>query len=341
MRLSTTSSSLFLAALAMSSSSAALAAPTEPDAGEHAMVSSTSSSMRSIVMAGRAETADVHVGDVSFGGTNHVGANAPHVELHHDRRQFESLLPTLEGLPVVGPILTPLMNKILAALGLQQKGATGAESVQPLTAHQMRLVAQAISDAHEQMQTVSRAAVPVENLAARGTIAEWEAVADQASSASASDAMSTMQRSQTAPSTHPSLPVGLPISLPIGLPISPPVAPPSLPVAPPSLPSSLPVTPPNLPISPPISPSIPNAAGKLPSLINPRAVPPMFVGVKAVDGKFEVSVGTGPATTYTEDSSSTTTATWDSSTTASSEPTSDSTSTVSSSGALFARATSA
>ena len=66
MRFSTTSSSLLLATLAISASSTALAAPTEPEAGEQAMVPSSSSNFRSIAMLGHRDTARVAVGESSL-----------------------------------------------------------------------------------------------------------------------------------------------------------------------------------------------------------------------------------------------------------------------------------
>ncbi|KAI0673802.1 hypothetical protein C8Q78DRAFT_651373 [Trametes maxima] len=142
------SSSFFLAALAVSSSTSSLAAPAEPGSLDTNVLSS-STSTHPVAWFGRDDsmTVDVH-------GTNHQAESvtfSDHSEmLDHHRRQLESLLPTLEGLPVVGAILEPLINKLLSALGLVKGGALAVEGIQP-NAEQVSQLKSAVEEAIQKM----------------------------------------------------------------------------------------------------------------------------------------------------------------------------------------------
>ncbi|KAI1793072.1 hypothetical protein LXA43DRAFT_278975 [Ganoderma leucocontextum] len=295
MRLSSTTSSLFLATLAVSSSSTALAAPTEPNALDEA-IDHSSSNLQLIAMAGRSGQVTANLGQ-----TPSDTILATHVQEIIARTDLlETLGGLLGGLPVLGPILGPLLQKLASlvnGLGLPidalQKDGADAQSVSSLTPDQIRTVAQAISDAHTRMQA---AMAQDGSLHARGQIAQWDAVpSSPPSSSSSSDAASAtsssssgvpMQRSQTAPATS-----GSATSSANGI----------IPTLPP-----LPIQPPNTPILPtvPIVPTAPKVTG-IPIIVSlaPRMVPPVFI--KAGQNKVEVSLSDGPATTFTANSSST------------------------------------
>ncbi|OJT09583.1 hypothetical protein TRAPUB_13960 [Trametes pubescens] len=126
------SSSLFLATLAISSSSSTLAAPTEPGSLDTTAPPS-SSSFRSLAMIGREDGISFNAGENSHG------------QMGTDRRDLlglGALLDGLGGLPVVGPLLAPIIKALEPILGpLLGKGGAAAEEVASLTQDQVTQIA--------------------------------------------------------------------------------------------------------------------------------------------------------------------------------------------------------
>ncbi|OBZ78813.1 hypothetical protein A0H81_01378 [Grifola frondosa] len=144
MRIST-SSSLFLATLAISSSSSSLAAPTEQGALEYSSFPS-SSRMYSMATTPRRDIidSDISHGHSAAGGSHSIATGAQHA---HDRRQLDPLLNTLSGL--LGPAFDPVLKALaplLKALGLES--AVSASSVEnnlnAITPDQIASIKQAI-----------------------------------------------------------------------------------------------------------------------------------------------------------------------------------------------------
>ncbi|KAI0354628.1 hypothetical protein OH77DRAFT_473241 [Trametes cingulata] len=276
----TPSSSLFLATLAISSSSSSLAAPTEPGSLDMSALSS-SSSIRSMVMMGRDESFDVKMGQAPPGSLP-----ATDTRMSLQRRQLESLLPILEGLPVVGGILAPLIQKVLGILGLEQKGAAAVESV--VDPSQLDALVEALSEATSKIKnaknSVTGGAPPSGNkralAMAYGEAMEYSTAPSNASFTSQYTMSSTAtSSSQSATSVEamglptPGVAHNLPIAPPTGnngtAPLSPPI----------------PINPPNTPVAPPsgnVRPPLPVGASP-PSGPIPRDAPPMFPAFRAAD----------------------------------------------------------
>ncbi|KAI0652525.1 hypothetical protein C8Q79DRAFT_104891 [Trametes meyenii] len=280
------SSSLFLAALAVSSSTSSFAAPTEPGTLGTSAVSS-SSSIRSLAMLGRDDSMMVSV----QGPNQHQGGAvvvSDHVaEMHsHHRRQLESLIPTLAGLPLVGPILGPLLDKLLSILGLAKGGAMAIEGALPssLTPEQLEQAKVAMEEA---IQKMTSSIGGIANSGVNGTTTaigvKREAANDPLSASTFSSAATVSASSSTSswPATGweamedvptPSVGAVAPkVTTPLGgtngtAPASP----------------ALPVNPPNSPTLPTnVKTLVPNTSGT--TVLIRREGPPMFSGFKAAD----------------------------------------------------------
>ncbi|KAI0368881.1 hypothetical protein BV20DRAFT_1053646 [Pilatotrama ljubarskyi] len=278
----TPSSSLFLATLAISSSSSSLAAPTEPGSLDMSALSS-SSSIRSRVMMGRHDSFDLKMGEAPPG-------SLPDTETHMSmqRRQLESLLPILEGLPIVGPIVEGLMDKILGILGLQEKGAAAVESVTDPSKLDALLAVlgeatKKLKDAKSSVTGGDASAGNKRALAmAYGEAMESSSTPSNASLTSQYIMSSTASSSSALPSATSIEAMAVP---PTPGPIrNPPVAPPAgnngtAPSSP-----ALPVNPPNTPtpssgnMKPPLPVGVPPPSGPI-----PRDAPPMFPAFRAAD----------------------------------------------------------
>lgn len=214
------------------------------------------------------------------------------------RGLLDTLGGLLSGLPVVGPILAPLLKTLSSlanGLGLSldavQNNAVDGQSTPALTPDQIRMVANAISVAHDHMQVVM---AQQNGLHARGQIVEWDAVSDppSASSSGSSAASATPSSASTSANSTSS---GSATSssgsaTPTGLPA----------------PNGLPANPPNTPSVPAAAPPAPKAPA-VPGLLKlaSRMISPVFI--KAGQNKLEVSMSGGPATIFTGNSSSPTT----------------------------------
>ncbi|PIL31335.1 hypothetical protein GSI_06033 [Ganoderma sinense ZZ0214-1] len=284
MRLSSTSSSLILATLAVSSSSIALAAPTEPGALDESMAHSPSE-LQIIAMSGRSEQVASGLDPAPTSESDPIPAVM--VEEMLARRGLTDILAVLGGVPIVGPVLVKLLGSLVNSLGLSldaiQNNAVDAQSTPSLTPDQIRAVANVISGAHNNMQAIM---AQQGGLNARGQIAEWDAVSSSppapssssnTSSATPSSTSSTPASSGNATSNAGSTAPAAPVTLPV---------PPNSPV-----PSA--VTPPKVIKSPAFF------------AFASRMIPPVFI--KAGQNDVEVSMSGGPAMTLTGNSSSTVT----------------------------------
>ncbi|OSD00822.1 hypothetical protein PYCCODRAFT_635231 [Trametes coccinea BRFM310] len=283
----TPSSSFFLATLAISSSSSALAAPTEQQAVERSGFPS-SSSIRSAFMATRGDAFDMEVG-----GSNY-GSSGP--SLHMSTHQTRGVVQTLEGLlpAPVGDVVTGLLNTVCGMLGLQVVQAVGAESLPgPLSDTELQTLLQLVQQTAQKMTSAVSGTVGAVKSARRvvemdsaGNASSMSSFPPASSGASFNASSTVASSSGTQPTGSleamavPTPPVGLP-----NLPVSPPV---SLPVggknnsSGPSTPP-LPVNPPNTPV-PVGAPKPPVPAGVAPpSLPLAKNAPPMFPGFKAAD----------------------------------------------------------
>ncbi|KAH9849204.1 hypothetical protein C2E23DRAFT_862064 [Lenzites betulinus] len=298
------SSSLFLATLAISSSSSTLAAPTEPGSLDTTGLSS-SSSIRSLAMAGRA-------GDsmsLDFGGPAHQANSATvtdtSIHLSHDRRDLLGpLLSLLDGLPLG---LGSIIQNILQALGIPGGGDAAIESVSNMGNEQLAAVKAALQQALSGIKntTGSFANGAVGTVGSVGSSIPSLHRRDGGPSAASSSmifasqypASSSIHSTAGTSTSLEALGIPTPAAAP-ALPVTPPalpVTPPALPVTPPALPvtpSALPVTPPALPVTPPALPvSLPSPplAKKVPMPTDvappkgpiPRDAPPMFPAYKA------------------------------------------------------------
>ncbi|KAI0962146.1 hypothetical protein AcV7_001049 [Taiwanofungus camphoratus] len=268
----TPSSSLLLATLALSSSSSSLAAPTDGQGlADHDLLSSSSSG--AISARGDSTNLNMGVGDTRI----HLGMHSspeqvarPVHGMHpvHDRRQLEGLLNTIEGLPLLGPILGNLIQTILAKLGLQQTG--GVTALDALSPEQIAQVQQAVSQAANSVAAALPSLPPlpvsppggVPNASRRAVARDDSDPQDASSTASGSTYWSSATPSFGALAL-PTPPIDPPVPLPdVSLipPVSPPVSPPVPsglnPLSPP-----IPANPPNTPVPPPAARGIAEALG--------------------------------------------------------------------------------
>ncbi|KZT73264.1 hypothetical protein DAEQUDRAFT_461549 [Daedalea quercina L-15889] len=272
----TPSSSLLIATLALSSSSSSLAAPTDGDVNGL----STSSSMHGIHAR---DSVTLHVGDggVNLNTQNTDAQPGPDHGSHnaHDKRL--DLGAALEGVPILGPALSPLipmLEPIFNALGLGDGKSGGPSALLALTPSQVsqvqQAVAQAIISAGPSNVTgiTSNLPVPALPTSALGSVASNVPMGrrddyDYSGGNMTSTNCSSMPNSSGASSTWSpvstfaafSVPSDVPldspgpadIAAPSGLPVSPPTG--SLPVGGANpLSPSLPANPPNTPVAPPI-----------------------------------------------------------------------------------------
>ncbi|CDO73433.1 hypothetical protein BN946_scf185013.g68 [Trametes cinnabarina] len=282
----TPSSSFFLATLAISSSSSSLAAPTEQQAVERSGFPS-SSNVHSGFMAARGDTFDMRVGGDDDRSSQSMASL--HMSTHQER-QLESLIPILDGLPVIGGILQPLLEKLMGMLGLQLKAAPGVESVQSITQDDLQALLQLFQQTTQKMTSAvtgavggaksARRVMEMDSVGSASIASSFPTTSGTPFNASASSTMFSSSAAHTATSVEamavPTPPVGVP-SLPVALPIGGKNNG-TLPVSPP-----LPTNPPNTPI-PVAVPKMPLPAGVAPpSGPIPRNAPPMFPGFKAAD----------------------------------------------------------
>ncbi|KAL1951741.1 hypothetical protein VTO73DRAFT_890 [Trametes versicolor] len=288
------SSSLFLATLAISSSSSTLAAPTEPGSLDTTGLPS-SSSMRSLAMIGRGEGVSVNVAENSHGQMS--------TSLHMtraDRRDLlglGALLDGLGGLPVVGPLLAPIIKALEPILGpLLGKGGAAVEEAASLTQDQVTQIAALFAHAANTLHGAAGTAV-------NGVVGDVSGAVSpavrkrymQASTGSSSASFMSSSFASPAPSTtesassieamaFPTPPASLPIQpLPLVKNATLPITPPQVPVSAPKVPvgaPQLPVGAPQLPVVPPNSPALPVSNPAAPIA---RDAPPLFPAYKAAD----------------------------------------------------------
>ena len=237
------SSSLFLAAtLAISSSSSTLAAPAEHGPAEFGALSS-SSSIRSLALAGRGDDIRFSAGGPDIGhyeghfhdedhgdgalallySTHRHSSNCftgPILNASIHRRGLD-LMGLLNGIPAVGPILSPLLQQVLDILGLQGKTSTAAEPVSSApTPAQLALIIQALSQAHQQVSSLPGAAALRRDYSAMSAANGPDYSAMSAANDPDYSAMSAVN-GPSPPSPPPNTPAGS---------AKPPVSPPSPPV---------------------------------------------------------------------------------------------------------------